>query len=276
MLNFEKLQGTGNDFIIFNAIKDKIPTYSDLAIKVCDRHFGIGADGMIIVDESDIADIKMIFYNADGSEAPMCGNGIRCFAKYVYDNKIITKTSFSVETLGGIMKPELVISNNEVTHVKVNMGSPIFSTTDFPINTTEKDFINKDLEIDGVKYKISSLMIGTIHTVIKVNNLEETEVERIGPLIEKHPLFPLKTNVNFFEIVDEENINLKTWERGAGLTLACGTGATATAIISSILYNTTKTVNIHIDGGTLKIEQTENDVYMTGPAKSICKGVYNF
>ncbi len=276
MLRFEKLHGTGNDFIVFNGLNDKIPEYSKLALKVCDRHFGIGADGMIVVEQSEKADIKMIFYNADGSEAPMCGNGIRCFAKYVYDNGLIFKSLFTVETLGGIMKPELIIKNNEVVSVRVDLGTPILSTDSFPIHTDEIEFIDKKIEINNTTYRISSLFIGTIHTVIKVDSLNDIELNEIGPIIETYPLFPQKTNVNFCEILDSNNIKVLTWERGAGQTLACGTGAAATAIICSKLYNTNKDVDIHVLGGTLNIVQENNHIFMTGPAQLICKGEYNW
>lgn len=274
MLAFEKMQGTGNDFIIINGIDEKLPIYSTLAKKICNRHFGVGADGMIVVEKSDVADVKMVVYNADGTEAPMCGNGIRCFAKYVYDNKIVQKTTFKIETLAGIMEPELSIVDGVVESVRVNMGSPKLSTNSFPINVEEDTVINKRIKIEDEIYNISVLSVGTIHTVIKVDNIELVDIKNIGPLIENYHLFPKKTNVNLCQILDPYNIKLLTWERGVGQTLACGTGASSVAYICSKLYNTSDKVKVHVLGGILEIELINDLIFMTGPAKLICKGVF--
>lgn len=274
MLNFEKMHGTGNDFIIINGMNKNLDDYSSLAQKTCDRHFGIGADGMIVVENSNVADIKMVFYNADGTEAPMCGNGIRCFSKYVYDNNIIQQKLFKVETLGGIMEPELNIVDGIVDSVRVNMGSPKLSTESFPINTKEDTFINKEIKINDKTYNISTLSVGTIHSIIKVDSLDMIDIKKIGPSIENFHIFPKKTNVNFCEIVDKSNIKMLTWERGVGQTLACGTGACASSFICNELYNTKEKVNIHLLGGVLEIELIDGIIFMTGPAKLICKGVF--
>lgn len=274
MLNFEKMQGTGNDFIIINGIKEKLPEYSNLAKKICDRHFGIGADGMIVVENSNIADIKMVIYNSDGTEASMCGNGIRCFSKYVYDNGIVQKTTFKVETLAGIMEPKLNITDGIVESVLVNMGAPKLSTKFFPINTEEDTFINKEIKVEDKIYNISTLFVGVIHSIIKVNSLENIDIKKIGPLIENYHAFPQKTNVNFCEIIDESNIKMLTWERGVGQTLACGTGACAAAVVCTKLYNTNKKIKVHLLGGILEIELIDGLIFMTGPAKLICKGVF--
>lgn len=274
MLNFEKLHGAGNDFILINGIDKKLPDYSTLAKEICDRHFGIGADGMIVVERSDIADLRMVFYNADGTEAPMCGNGIRCFSKYAYENEIIDKINFKVETLAGIMEPELNIINGIVESVRVNIGSPQISTNSFPINTEEETFINKEIDVNDKKYIISVLSMGPIHAVVKVDDIDKVDVKKSGTSIENYELFPKKTNVNFFEIVDENNIRVLTWERGVGQTLACGTGASSVAYICYKLYNTNQEVKIHLLGGSLEIEIIDDIIYMTGPAKSICKGVF--
>lgn len=274
MINFVKMQGTGNDFIILNGIEEELGKYSDLAKKTCDRHFGIGADGMIVVENSSIADIKMVFFNADGTEAPMCGNGIRCFSKYVYDNGIIQKTTFKVETLAGIMEPKLNIEDGIVKSVTVNMGAPKLSTKSFPIITDEETFINKEIKVEDEIFNISTLSVGTIHSIIKVDNLEIIDIKKIGPLIENYRVFSKKTNVNFCEIVDKNNIKMLTWERGVGQTLACGTGACASAFICSKLYNTSEKVKVHVLGGILEIELIEGLIFMTGPAELICKGVF--
>ncbi len=274
VLKFEKLQGTGNDFIIFNGIENKLPNHNELAKKVCSRNFGIGADGMMVVEKSKIADIKMLFYNADGTQAPMCGNGIRCFSKYVYEKDIVNDEIFTVETLGGIMKPQVIIEDSKIKSVKVNLGNPIFSTNDIPIDTHDENFIDKKLRVGEEIVNISGLVIGTIHTVIFVNDFDEVNIEQLGKAVENNKMFPLKTNVNFVKIIDKKNIELTTWERGVGITLACGTGAAASAIVSSILHNTEKTLNVHVKGGKLIIEQIDGTIYMTGPAEKICEGVY--
>ncbi|WP_205687632.1 diaminopimelate epimerase [Clostridiisalibacter paucivorans] len=274
MINFEKLEGAGNDFIIFNGIDGELPNYNLLAKKVCDRHFGVGADGMMIVCSSQVADIKMVFYNGDGTEAPMCGNGIRCFAKYIFDNNIVINKSFTVETLAGIMKVKVFINNDLVHKVRVNMGSPDFNSKSVPINTDKDNFINEKIEIDGIDYRISVFVMGSVHGVIFIDNIEDLDIKDIGPKIERHELFPEGINVNFCKIIDDNNIEVLTWERGVGQTLACGTGATATAVISSKLYGTNDKVNIHLLGGVVEIENKNNILYMTGPAKRICKGEY--
>lgn len=276
MIEFAKMQGAGNDFIIFNALTNELPEYSQLAKKVCDRRFGIGADGMIVVESSTKADIKMVFYNQDGSRAPMCGNGIRCFAKYVFDNNIVKKKVFNVETLSGIMTPEVFLENEEVENVSVNLGKPIFAPAKIPVNFTGEKFIDEAIEIDKKIYNLSSLFIGTIHTILYVKDFDQIDIEKVGSQIENNQLFPQKTNVNFVKVIDKSKIEVITWERGVGITLACGTGAAASAIISSILYNVDKTVNVHLKGGNLIISQTDEQIQMIGPAKLICTGRYNY
>ncbi|WP_243414697.1 diaminopimelate epimerase [Sporosalibacterium faouarense] len=277
MIYFEKLQGAGNDFIIFNGNKEELPSLSKLAKEVCDRHFGIGADGMIVVAQSKIADVKMIFYNADGSIAPMCGNGIRCFGKYVYDKGIVDKENFDVETLAGIIKIDILKGNKEdsIDRIKVNMGKASFDTSKFPIKTDKEQFIEEDININNKMFKITALLMGTIHTVVFVDDLEEIDISELGFYIENLPIFPEKTNVNFCEIIDDHNLKVITWERGVGQTLACGTGSTAVAITSQKINRTSDRVNIHVLGGSLEIENTNDGVYMTGPAELICTGYYN-
>lgn len=275
MINFQKFHGTGNDFIIFNESDLSIDDYSILAKKVCDRHFGIGADGMIIIAESTKADIRMKFYNADGSIASMCGNGIRCFSKFVYENKLVDKKRFTVETLAGIMKPEIIVENNEVTFVKVNLGKVIFSSNEIP-KSNNKYFINEEINVEGTNLKISSLVVGTIHTILFVKDFNDIDIKKIGHAIENNKIFPIKTNVNFCKVIDEENIEVITWEKGVGITLACGTGAAASAVISSLLKGCNRKVNVKVLGGNLKIEQKDNEIFITGPANFICKGEYKF
>lgn len=275
MIEFYKFQGAGNDFIIFEESKINIGNYSELAKNVCDRHFGIGADGMIIVSKSETADIRMKFYNADGSIATMCGNGIRCFSKFVYENNIVNSKKFTVETLGGIMRAEVIAEDNKVNLVKINMGRPKFLSDELPKSKNNEYFINEDIIVDNKIFKISSLIIGTIHTVLFVDDFLEMNIERMGNIIENYKLFPKKTNVNFCKVIDKENIEVVTWEKGVGITLACGTGAAAAAIISMIVNNCNKKISVKVKGGNLLIEQIGTDVFMTGEAKLICKGEYN-
>lgn len=276
MIQFQKLQGTGNDFIIFRGSDLNTINYNELAKKACNRHFGIGADGMIVVEKSSVADVKMCFYNSDGSIATMCGNGIRCFSKFVYENNIVNNTKFDVETLAGIMKVEVVVEDNKVNFAKVNLGKPSFSAKEMPKNTEDKCYINKEITVDNETFKISSVVIGTIHTVLFVEDFNDMDFERIGQKIENNEIFPMKTNVNFCKVIDEENIEVLTWEKGVGITLACGTGAATSAIISSIIHNCSKKINVKVKGGKLIIEDKEGEIYMTGPAELICKGEYNY
>ncbi|WP_069650203.1 diaminopimelate epimerase [Caloranaerobacter ferrireducens] len=274
MLEFTKMHGLGNDFIIFDSTKQELPNHNELAKKVCDRHFGIGADGMIVVEHSSNSDIKMLFYNADGSQAPMCGNGIRCFAKYVFDKRLVTNKEFDVETLAGIMRPRITSSEEKISFVEVNLGKAYFSSKIIHANTDKEKILNESIEIDGDTFRISAVVVGSVHAVIFVDDLDKIDINAIGYKIENHQLFPNKINVNFCKIIDDANLQVLTWERGVGQTLACGTGAASAAVISNILHNTSKKVNVHLLGGTVEIEQRDNEVFMTGPAEVICQGVY--
>lgn len=276
MIKFQKFHGTGNDFIIFNESDLNVKDYSQLAKNVCDRHFGVGADGMIIISESTKADISMKFYNADGSIASMCGNGIRCFSKFVYENGIVNKKSFTVETLAGVMKPEVIVENDKVKFVKVNLGKAVFLSKEIPVSNEKKYFVNEVINIEGSNFNISSLVVGTIHTVLFVNNFDDVDIEAVGQAIEYNKIFPIKTNVNFCKVIDEENIEVITWEKGVGITLACGTGAASSAVISSILKGCAKKINVKVLGGSLIIEQKDDEIFMTGPAEFICSGEYKF
>ena len=264
MLKFEKYHGTGNDFIIVENYDGVTP--SKLTQKMCERHFGIGADGLMCVESSEIADVKMGFYNADGSIAPMCGNGIRCFAKYVYDHKIVIKPQFSVETLAGIMKVDLDTDAHQNTYVTINMGAPDFKNAFGVLN----------LVVDDISFKLSTLVIGTLHAIIFIEKLETFDVEKYGKAIESHPLFPERINVNFVEVVNPQTIKVSTYERGVGRTLSCGTGATASVIIANQLGLTDPKVNVQVPGGQLTIDASEGCVFMTGPAVHICSGEYNY
>lgn len=274
MLRFEKYEGTGNDFIIFEMSELEGLQYSLLAQKVCDRRFGIGADGMIVVSPSTVASIQMIFYNADGSLATMCGNGIRCFAKYVYDHQLVDTKVFTVETLAGIFNVEIIENEEATSQVCVNMGRPNYFDSSVPTLESGEPFINQVIEIDQVPYTVSSLFMGTIHTVLFVEEIDEFEVVRLGSAIEKHPLYPMKTNVNFCKVIDSNHLEVVTWEKGVGMTLACGTGSVACAFLSQKLYDCEKKIVVHVKGGELVMELVGDDIYMTGPTTFICKGEY--
>jgi len=248
MIQFEKYHGTGNDFIIFEheALKGlKTISPTELARKVCDRHFGVGADGMMIVKPSVQADIKMEFYNADGSLAPMCGNGIRCFAKYVYDHKLVSNQTFDVETLAGIMKVTLTNKGDHATLVTIDMGKPDFDST----------FGEKSIDVHGQALQLNTLTMGTLHAVIQVAAIDDIDLSLYGKAIESHSLFPHKINANFLEVVDREHIKVSTFERGVGQTLSCGTGSAASAVISAMKGLTEKRVQVKVPGGILCIEK---------------------
>ncbi len=271
-MKFQKMHGLGNDFILMDEIDPSKYDLAALAIKLCDRHQGIGADGIILILPSEIADVKMRIINSDGSEADMCGNGIRCFAKYVYDNHINTATSFTIETGAGIMIPELIIEDGKVLFVKVNMGAPHLERSAIPMMGAAGNVINESINIEGRDYKITSLLMGVPHTIVFVNHFDENTILKIGKLIEKHPLFPQGTNVNFVEVLNNNEINVRTWERGAGRTLACGTGSCASAVAASLNNLTGKEVTVHLALGDLLIEWIDGIVYMTGSANHVFEG----
>ncbi|ERM92379.1 MULTISPECIES: diaminopimelate epimerase [Caldanaerobacter] len=270
-MRFTKMHGLGNDFIVIEAVEGV--DYSELAVKLCDRHFGIGADGLLVVEPSHIADIKMRIFNADGSEAEMCGNGSRCFAKYVYEKGIVSKQKMTVETLAGVIMPELFVENGKVKSVKVYMGSPIFESSKIPVKSEKQKFIDEPVKIDGKTYRLSSVRVGVPHTILFVSSFEESFMKELGPKIEKSSLFPEGTNVDFVKVEDEENISVRTWERGVGLTLACGSGASASAVVSSLLGRTRRSVNVHFKAGVLLVEWKEdNSIYLSGEVEEVFRG----
>ena len=271
-MKFQKMHGLGNDFILMDEIDPMKYNLTALAIKMCDRHQGIGADGIILILPSDIADVKMRIINSDGSEANMCGNGIRCFAKYVYDNQINTAKSFTIETGAGVMIPELIIEDGKVLFVKVNMGAPILERSAIPMTGAIGNVINEPLEVAGKVYNITSMLMGVPHTMVFVDQLDQTDIVAIGRQIEKNPVFPKGTNVNFVEVINDHEVKMRTWERGAGSTLACGTGSCATAVASFLNGKTGKEVTVHLTLGDLLIEWVDGIVYMTGTANHVFEG----
>ena len=264
IINFTKMQGTGNDFIVIEDFEGKYDNLEQLASKLCDRHFGIGADGILMVRKSNIADIQMIIINGDGSYASMCGNGIRCFAKYIWEKKYVQGENIKIETGDGVKLASIRIKDGKAESVIINMGKYNFNTKSIPALEKE-EIVNKKLEINNKEYYITSLLMGVPHTIV-FGKHEDYKVEE-GKLIENHDLFPEKTNVNFCEIVNENMIKVKTWERGAGPTLACGTGSCASVVAANILGYIEKKVSVQVPGGLLNIEIVKGEVLMEGPAE---------
>ncbi|MDU3335466.1 diaminopimelate epimerase [Paraclostridium bifermentans] len=272
-MNFWKLHGVGNDFIAIDGRFDNKDSndYSDLAKKVCHRRFCVGADGLLVVKTSDISDVEMVYYNSDGSRANMCGNGLRCFCKFVYDNNIVKDTEFSVYTLDGIKKISLNIESEKNYTIRVNMGKPNFNPKNIPVNTNKEVFIKEKLLIDNKEVEVSSILMGVPHTIVFVDELIKEDIYKYGKLIEENEIFPNKTNVNFVKVDDKDNIHVYTWERGCGYTLGCGTGMTASVILANYLGKTNEIVNVKSEGGSVRIELLD-DVYMIGNAVKICEG----
>ena len=275
-IKFTKMQGIGNDYVYIDCYTKEIEieNVSEFAKKVSDRHFGIGADGVILICKSGYADFKMRMFNSDGSEAEMCGNGIRCVGKFVYDKKLTKKDEITVETLAGIKKLKLNVKNKKVKTVTVDMGEPILEPEKIPVMSREPIVRNLEIKILNKNFKFTCVSMGNPHTVTFVDNVVDIDVEKYGPIIENDGYFPHKTNVEFVEIIDKKHIMMRTWERGSGETLACGTGACA-AVVASILNNITEyEVDVELLGGHLQIEwnRESNRVYMTGPAVTVFEG----
>mgnify|MGYP000488798063 FL=1 len=274
MIKFTKMHGLGNDYVYIDAINQKIENESSLAKFVSNRHFGIGSDGLILICKSEVADFKMRMFNSDGSEAEMCGNGIRCVGKFVYDKDLTNKTTVKIETLAGIKTLILNTKDEKVETARVDMGEPILEAEKIPVISTEEPVKNLELEAENKKFKFTCVSMGNPHAITIVENTKEFDVEKYGKVLEVDKAFPKKANIEFAQIVDRQNINMRVWERGAGETLACGTGACATAVACNLNGLTDRKVNIELLGGTLNIEwnETDNHVYMTGPAVTVFDG----
>ena len=268
-MEFTKMQGCGNDYVYVNGFKNKIDNPNKLSEIVSDRHFGIGSDGLIVINPSEKADFKMSMYNADGSEGKMCGNGIRCVAKYVYDNKMTDKTTITVETLSGIKTLELNVKNDKVETVKVNMGTPILLPKDVPVVSDKDKVVDEPIVIDDKEYRITCVSMGNPHAITFIENTDDLEIETIGPKFENNPIFPDRVNTEFIQVLDRNIVKMRVWERGSGETFACGTGACATVVACVLNGLTDNKVTVKLLGGDLFIEynREENTVYMTGPAK---------
>ncbi len=279
-LRFTKLHGLGNDFIIIDAINQRIveSAIQARAAALCDRHFGIGADGVILVLPSTQADFKMRIFNADGSEPQMCGNGIRCFAKFVFEEGLTDKEVFSVETLAGPIVPALIRENGNVVAVEVDMGAPILERAKIPVAKGDPTarVIQEPLQVDGQSFTFTAVSMGNPHAVIFVDNLEEIDLEKVGPLCESHPLFPERVNTEFVQVLSPQEAVMRVWERGSGETLACGTGACAILVAGVLNGLLSHKATIHLPGGELKIEWVKSDghVMMTGPASHVFSGEF--
>jgi diaminopimelate epimerase len=275
-MRFTKMHGLGNDFIMIDCFEKTVDQPEALSIKMCDRRFGVGGDGLVLILPSDKADFKMRIFNPDGTEPEMCGNAIRCFAKYVYEKGLTQKTEITVETLAGILKPKIELVNQFVDNITVNMGPPRLKPEEIPFEGKDiKDkVVNYPLDVDGKIYNITCVSMGNPHCVIFVENLDGINIEELGKKIEHHKYFPRKTNVEFIEVIDKGRIKLKVWERGAGATLACGTGACASVVAGVLNDITDAQVNVELPGGKLFIQWKSDAVYMSGPALEVFKGEF--
>lgn len=274
-MKFTKMHGCGNDYVYVNCLKERVDNPSEVAKLVSDRHFGIGSDGLILIKSSDVADFEMDMYNADGSQGAMCGNGIRCVAKYVYDYGLTDKTSISVNTKSGIKYLELTIEDGKAALIRVNMGAPILEAAQVPVISDNEQVIDEPILVDGKEYHMTCVSMGNPHAVVYMDDVEQLNIEEIGPKFEKHQRFPDRVNTEFVKVLDKNTVQMRVWERGSGETLACGTGACAVAA-ATILNKLTDgdQVTVHLLGGTLQItwDREENLIYMTGPATTVYDG----
>ncbi len=281
ILNFTKMHGIGNDYIYVNCLDQKLQNPSVLAKKLSDRHFGIGSDGLVLIEPSSRADFTMSMYNSDGSQAEMCGNAIRCVASYVYENNLIKKEdklSLDIETLAGIKKIKLNLENGRLSTIRVDMGEPILEGIKIPVNIDKPQVVGELVNIEGTSYRISCVSMGNPHTVIYVDqDVKTLDIETMGRKIENFTsLFPRKTNVEFVRVIDKSNVSMRVWERGAGETLACGTGACAVTVASALNGFTDRdsSVKVHLTGGDLEVlwSKEDNHVYMSGTATKVFEG----
>ena len=276
-MKFTKMHGIGNDYVYVNGFQETIDDPEALSIKVSDRHFGIGSDGLIIINPSETADFTMDMFNADGARGAMCGNGIRCVGKYVYDHGMTDKTRITVETRAGIKTLDLTVEDGKVSEVCVDMGSPIFEPKKIPVASDEKELISQPITAAGREWSMTCVSMGNPHCIIPVEDPYALDLEKIGPDFEHHELFPDRVNTEFIRVLDRQNVEMRVWERGSGETWACGTGAcavTAAGIRNGWLDDE---VTVHLRGGDLKIrwDRESNTIYMTGPAETVFEGEWN-
>lgn len=274
-MNFTKMHGCGNDYVYVDCTKGMIENPGEISIKVSHRHFGIGSDGLILICSSDVADFRMAMYNADGSEGAMCGNGIRCVAKYVYDKGLTDKKNLSIETKSGIKKLELTVEDGKVSLVKVNMGAPILKSKDIPVAVDTDKCIDADINVDGKVYKVTCVSMGNPHAVTFIDeDVNKFPLDKIGPKFENHPMFPDRVNTEFVQVLNRHEVNMRVWERGSGETLACGTGTCATVVACVLNGLTEDEITVHLLGGDIlvKYDRDNDTVWMTGPAAIAFEG----
>ncbi|HEY9574994.1 MAG TPA: diaminopimelate epimerase [Lachnospiraceae bacterium] len=273
-MKFTKMQGIGNDYVYVNCFKEVVNNPAQTAKIVSDRHFGIGSDGLILIKPSEVADFQMDMYNLDGSQGSMCGNGIRCVGKYVYDYGLTRKTEITVETKSGIKHLSLTVENHKVSKVRVDMGSAEFKAAKIPICCSKEEVIEESIFVGGKEYKITGVSMGNPHGVVLVDDLESLDLEKIGPKFEHHEWFPDRINTEFVKLINQETVEMRVWERGSGETLACGTGACAVAVACARNGYTKDIVKVKLLGGDLDIEwdRKSNKVYMTGSATTVFEG----
>lgn len=267
-MKFTKMNGIGNDYVYVNCFEEKIENPSEVAIKISNRNYAVGSDGLIMINPSKVADCEMEMYNADGSRSEMCGNGIRCVGKYIYDYGLTDKTSVSVETLAGIKYLDLTVEKGKVTLVKVDMGSPEFMPANIPVVAEGDSVINAPIMVDGKEYRMTAVSMGNPHAVVYMDDIKNLEIEKIGPKFENHERFPRRVNTEFVRVIDRNTVEMRVWERGSGETMACGTGACAVAVACILNGLTEDKVTVKLLGGDLFIEwdREADKVYMTGPA----------
>ena len=275
-MKFTKMHGIGNDYVYVNCFEETVEDPAAVARFVSYRHFGIGSDGLILIKPSEAADCEMDMYNLDGSQGAMCGNGIRCVAKYAYDYGIVHKTQISVATRSGIKYLDLTVKDGKVSQVKVNMGAPILTASQIPVVSEKEEVINEPLDVNGETYYITAVSMGNPHAIVYMTDVDHLDIEKIGPSFENHVAFPDRVNTEFVEVLDEHTVKMRVWERGSGETLACGTGACAVAVASILneRVDGDKPVTVKLLGGDLEIywNRQENLVYMTGPATTVFDG----
>lgn len=274
-LKFTKMHGTGNDYVYVDLFHQTLDRPSELSVKISDRHFGIGSDGLICIAPSEIADCRMIMFNADGSEGAMCGNGIRCVAKYAYEHGLVTKDQMSIETKSGVKHLNLTVEDGIVTYAEVNMGQAILKPCEIPVRAEGDDFIARALQVDGRSYAATCVSMGNPHCIVFMDHIDALDLTKIGPSFEHHPWFPDRINTEFVEVIDRGTIKMRVWERGSGETISCGTG-TCAATVASVLNgycDRGAEIEVRIRGGVLYDTYLENgEVLMKGPATEVFQG----
>lgn len=273
-MKFTKMEGLGNDYIYVNCFQETIDNPKEFAIKYSDRHFGIGSDGLIMICPSEIADFQMVMYNADGSQAEMCGNGIRCVGKYVYDYGLTTKTDVAIETLAGIKYLKLTVVDGKVAEITVDMGAPELVAKNIPVDYEKEQVIDESIEVGQKEYRMTCVSMGNPHAIVFVDDVKNFPLEQVGPMFEHHPAFPKRVNTEFIEVLNDAEVNMRVWERGSGETLACGTGACASTVACVLNHKTKDEIVLHLLGGDLRVkwDQEQNKIYMTGPARVVFDG----